>query len=101
MSGVNNVAFTNEAVTASAATITVPAGAKGAIITVQTAAVAFRMDGTAPVAAAGSSTVLNVEDILTFDSWTYPGNNWRSVLKAIQFVENTVTDGVLAIEWFD
>ena len=101
MSGVNNVAFTNEAVTASAATITVPAGAKGAIITVQTAPVCFRMDGTAPVAAAGSSTVLNVGDWIEFDSWTYPGNNWKSVLRAIQFKEYTVTDAVLAIEWFD
>jgi len=101
VSGVNNVDSTKETVGSTAATISVPAGAKGASIVVQTAPVAFRMDGTAPVAAAGSSTVREVDTILTFDSWTYPGNNWRSVLKAIQFIRTTSTDGILMIEWLD
>ena len=107
MGGVNNMGFSNMAVTASAAKMAtgcdpvMPSGAKGAVIVVQTAAVAYRMDGTAPVAVAGSSTVLNVGDVLTFDSWSYPGHNWRQVMNAIQFIENTATDGVLSIEWFD
>jgi len=98
---VNNVGYQGLAVTASAVSLTVPAAAKGASIVVQTAQVCYREDGTAPVAAAGSSTVLNVGDELAYDSWTHPGNNWRSVLKKVQFIEYTATDAKLSIHYYD
>jgi len=107
MSGVNNAGFSNMTVTGTAKTLAtacspvMPSGAKGAFIIVATAPVAYRDDGTAPVAAAGSSTTLNVGDTLAFDSWTYPGNNWRQVLKAIQFIRTTTTSGILSIHWYD
>ena len=107
MSGVNNKDFSNLTVTDTAKVLSsscspvMPAGAKGALITVETAAVRYRDDGETPVAAAGSSTILNVGDVLTFDSWTYPGNNWRSVLRVIQFVRAAGTSGILTIHWYD
>ena len=106
MGGVNSVDFSNMTVTNAAKVMATgcspakPRGAKGAMISVMTDAVCFRIDGTAPVYAAGSCTVLNVGDVLTFDSWTYPGNNWRQVLEAIQFIRVT-GDALIAIEWFD
>ena len=100
MSGVNSRGFTKITVD-TAARITVPAGAKGALMQVQSYPVSYRMDGTAPVAVAGSSQTLDVGDYLCFDSWTYPGSNWRSVLSTIQFVKSAGTAGILAIEWFD
>lgn len=98
---VNNKGYQGLSVTAAVVGLTIPDGAKGAFIVVQTAAVCYRDDGTAPVAAAGSSTVLNVGDTLTFDSWTPPGNDWRTVLKTIQFKENTATDAKLSIHYYD
>ena len=106
MSGVNSVDFSNMTVTNSPKVMAEecdpkkPIAAKGAMISVMTDSVCFRIDGTAPVFAAGSCTVLNVGDVLTFDSWTYPGNNWKQVLNAIQFIR-TATDAKIAIEWFD
>ena len=107
MSGVNNVDFSNLTVTGTAKVMAeecspiMPNLAKGAMIAVETAAVRYRDDGTAPVAAAGSSTILNIGDVLTFDSWSYPGNNWRQVLRAIQFIRAAGTSGILTIHWYD
>ena len=106
MSGVNSVDFSNMTVTNAAKVMATacdpvkPVAAKGAMISVMTDSVCFRIDGTAPVYVAGSCTVLNVGDTLTFDSWTYPGNNWKQVLNAIQFIRVS-GDALIAIEWFD
>lgn len=101
MGGVNEKDFTKVTVSNSATTLVRPAGARGCLIEVQSNGVSYRMDGTAPVAAAGSSQTLNVGDRLNFDSWSYPGNNWASVLDKIQFIRTTGSDGILSIEWFD
>lgn len=104
MSGVNSKGFSNMTVTntakvlATACSPVMPAGAKGAFITVMTDGVCFRLNGT-PVFAAGSCSVLNVGDDLAFDSWTYPGNNWGSVLRSIQFIRVS-NDAKIVIEWF-
>jgi len=74
-----------------------PDRAKGAIITVEDAAVRYRIDGTDPTATEGH--LLNSGDIATFDSWT-TGLSWRQALKAIRFIR-TSTDAKLKISWFD
>ena len=106
MSGVNHIDTSNMTVTnaakvlATACDPVMPSNARGALITVMTDGVCFRMDGTAPVYAAGSCSVLNVGDNLEFNSWTYPGNNWRQVLRTIQFIRVS-GDALIVIEWFD
>ena len=62
----------------SAVSLTVPAGANFAVISVETAAVRFRDDGAAPTAAIG---VLLADNTLPFEYW---GN-----LNAIQFIAQT------------
>lgn len=99
MSGVNIAGTSTETVGNTAATITVNAGAKGAYIVVQSNPVAYKI-GAAPVDAAGSCKYLSVGDSLIFDSWTYPGANWRSILNTIQFIRTGVADGILAITWY-
>ena len=106
MGGVNSKGFSNLTVTgtaqvmATACSPAMPDGAKGAIIVVETAPVRYREAGTA-VSAAGSGHLLNVGDSLNYDSWTHPGNDWRSVLKAISVIRTTGTSGILTISWYD
>ena len=76
-----------------------PAKAKGAVITLEDAQIRWRDDGTAPTATEGH--ILNASDVLTFDSWTAPGNNYKQVLNAIRFIRAGGTDGKLKISWYD
>lgn len=99
MSGVNTRGFSKETIGTGAALITVKAGAKGAVMVVQANPVAYML-ASAPVDAAGSCKYLAVGDDLVFDSWTYPGKDWRSVLNSIQFIRTGTSDGILAIDWF-
>ncbi len=81
---------------------TLPAGAKGALITVETDAVRWRADGTAPTASEG--TYISALGSLTLDSWTAgpqgQRNDWRSVLRAIQFIRVT-NDAKVKVHFFD
>ena len=72
--------------------------AKGAVITVETDQVRYREDGDAPSSSEG--ILLNVGDVLTYDSWTVPKTNWRSVLKALIFIKVT-TAAKLKIHYYD
>jgi len=72
--------------------------AKGAVITVETDQVRYREDGTHPTSAEG--ILLNVGDVLTYDSWTVPKSNWRSVLKALHFIKVT-NAAKLKIHYYD
>ena len=85
-------------VVATACSPTMPERAKGAEMTVETDAIRFRIDGDAPTSTEG--TLLNIGDILNYDSWTTPRANWRSVLNAIQVIRVT-TDAKLKIHWYD
>lgn len=98
---VNNAGYNSVTVAGTSIGLTVPTGAKGALIVVQNAPVCYRDDGTAPVAVAGSSTVLDVGDQLKFDSWTPPGNNWRQEMKAIRFIRTGGTSGILSCHYYD
>lgn len=104
MGGVNCIDYSTLAVSSSAVTFGVdaspilPTRAKGAIITVETDQARYRIDGTAPTSTEGH--LLEIGDVLTFDSWTEPTNDWRQVLNAIQFIRVT-TDAALKISWFD
>jgi len=103
---VNTIDYSTMAVTdtvktlATACSPVMPDGAKGATITVETDAVRYRMDGTDPDSGVGNGDLLNVGDVLTFDSWTVPKNNWRQPMSAIKFHRET-TDAALSIHWFD
>ena len=104
MSGINNIDYSTITVTNAAAVLStacspvMPAGARGAVITVEDDQVRYRDDGTAPSTSEGH--LLNVGDVLTFDSWTVPKQNWRQVLRAIQFYRVTA-DAKLKISWYD
>ena len=58
----------------------VPPGAKGLILSVESAGVRMRLDGTAATTDIGGGDVLNVGDVFVLDSWAVPKQNWRSVL---------------------
>ncbi len=73
------------------------ARAFGAVMTVETDQVRYRMDGTDPTSTEGH--LLNAGDILTFDSWSQ-GINWRSVLNKIRFIRVS-SDAAIKISWFD
>ena len=78
------------------ALVSPPFGAKGAILTVETAAIRWRMDGTDPTTSNGHP--LAAASTLTFDSWT-SGNNWKQCLKKIRFI-GTATN-VVQVSFFD
>ena len=101
---VNNVDYGTLTVSTSSvgmadASPAMPTKAKGAVITVENAQIRYRDDGTAPEATEGH--VLNAGDVLTFDSWTSPGNNYKQVLNAIRFIRTGGTSGKLNISWYD
>jgi len=59
----------------------------------------WRDDGTAPTASEGH--LMNVGDVLTFDSWSVPKLNWRETLLAIQVIRTGATNGALKISWYN
>mgnify|MGYP001579971841 FL=1 len=103
--GINNLDYSTLTVTGSAQVLAtacspvMPSQTKGAVITVEGAPVRWRDDGTAPTATEGQ--LMNVGDVLTFDSWTVPEQNWKQILRAIQFIRTTATSGLLKISWYD
>ena len=103
--GLNNCGYSTMAVTDTAKVLAtgcspvMPGQARGAVITVETAQIRYRDDGTAPTDTEGH--ILNVGDVLTFDSWTIPEQSWKQVLKAIQFIRTGGTSGALRISWYD
>jgi len=109
MSGVNNIDYsavdTIEATVvnlASGVSPTMPAGAKGATVTVEKKALRYRSDGEDPTAAIATGDLLNVGDILTFDSWTVPKNNWRQVMLRTNFIQAVAnTTGAISVHWYD
>jgi len=103
MGGINNVDYatltvTNASIGLESGTPTLPTGARGAVITVETDQVRWRDDGTAPAADEGH--LLNVGDVLTFDSWSVSKQNWRQVLRAIRF-HRVTADAKLKISYYD
>jgi len=88
----------NAALSLTSATPTLPDRARGCLITVETDQVRWRADGTAPTNTEGH--LLEAGDVLSFNSWDAPGQNWRSILKAILFIRVT-NDAKLKISWFD
>ena len=76
------------------ASVTLPGACNRAFITCRTAAVSWRADGTAPVAATDHVLAAN-------DSISFTGANYRQLLEKIQFIGDTATAGVLQITYFD
>ncbi len=99
----NQVDFSTLAVSSTAVNLadsaspTLPARAKGCIITIETDQVRWRADGTVPTASQGH--LLDVYDTFVLDSWSH-GRDWRSFMKAIYFIRVT-NDAALKITWFD
>lgn len=77
----------------------IPARAKGCLISIETDKVRWRADGTAPTSTVGHEQAS--ASTLTFDSWSEPRKNWRSVLKLIQFIRSGTNDAKLMIHYFD
>lgn len=105
MSGVNNTGYSTLTVTDTASVVStaaspaMPGGTKGAIIAVETAAIRYREDGTAPTSTEGE--LVNAGERIVYKSWGVPGANWRSVLKALQVIRTTGTSANLKIHWYD
>jgi len=77
----------------------IPGMAKGAIITCTGAGIRWRLDGTKSSTGTGHYQAAN--SVITFDSWTAPGNDWRSVLKKMKVSPSSSGTVVLAISYFD
>ena len=75
-----------------------PPGTHGAMIVCEDEQWRYRLDGTAPTATEGR--LVEAGEEIKFDSWTAPGNNWKSVLKAMRVIR-VVNDGALKVHWFD
>ena len=99
MSGINVLYFESVTVADSSIGLNMPNGAKGALLTLETAQIRWRADGTAPTSAVGH--LMEVGDTLNFTSWEVPSANWKSVLRAIRFIRTTATSGVLRVTYFD
>jgi len=102
---VNNIDYSTLSVTSATQVLAttcspvMPSQAKGAVITLETAPIRWRDDG--EVASATEGHRMNVGDVLTFDSWTVPKLNWRTVLARIQVIREGATSGALKISWYD
>jgi hypothetical protein len=97
--GYSYLTVADTAIGLSSAVTKMPDGTQGALMTLETATVRWRADGTAPTSTTGH--LVNIGDVLTFDSWTAPGNNWKSLLSKIKFIRTGGTSGELKISWFD
>ena len=78
------------AVGLSSASTPITHAATGAIITLETAQIRWRADGTAPTSTTGH--IMDISDILDFSE-----GNWRDILNRIQFIRTGSTDGALKI----
>ena len=105
MSGVNSKDFSTLTVTDTAAVVSTAAspamvaGTKGAVIHVENAPIRYREDGTAPTATEGA--YVEAGGSIVYNSWTIPGADWRSVLRALQVIRVTDTSALLKIHWYD
>jgi len=75
-----------------------PHGAKGAILSIETAAVRWRIDGTDPTTGTGHPQA--AASTLTFDSWTAPGSDWGEVMKKLRFIGAAGTPTIF-VSYFD
>ena len=100
--GINCIDHSTLTVTATAQTLSsacspaMPSRAKGAVITVETDQIRWRADA----AADADGHLLYVGAVLTFDSWSVPKANWRSVLLALSVIRVTA-NAALKISWYD
>ena len=103
--GTNNIDYSTLTVTNSAQVVSTAASpamvsqAQGAVMTVETAPIRYRDDGTAPTSTEGH--LLMPGDVLKYDSWTVPSQNWKQVLRALQVIRTGTDNGLLKISWFD
>ena len=103
--GTNNIDYSTLTVTNVAQVVSTAASpamvsqAKGAMMSVETAPIRWRDDGTAPTSTEGH--LLMPGDILNFNSWTVPYQNWKEVLRAIQVIRTGTDNGLLKISWYD
>ena len=106
--GVNNIDFSTGDVDTDVVNLatglapTMPDRAKGAIITLDDTgqALRYRDDGDAPTTAVGHK--VNPGDVIVFDSWTVPKQNWRQVMKQMNWIQCVAaTTGTLMVSWYD
>ncbi len=99
--GANIVSFSVVTVSTTANGLTIPDRANGLIIVTQGDKIRWRGDGTIPDSDTGVYTA--VASKLTFDSWSAPRKNWRSVMNNLRFIRDTAStgDAKLIIHYFD
>jgi hypothetical protein len=104
--GANCVGFSTLTVSTTANGLTdvtggIPSRAYGAQIVTETDKIRYRLDGTSP----GSSTgvYLAAGSTITFDSWSAPRKDWKSVMRNLKVIRDTASaaDAKLNIHWFD
>jgi hypothetical protein len=76
-----------------------PVGAKGALITVHGTGIRWRLDNTA--CSTGTGHYQASGSTITFDSWTSPGNDWRSCLKGFRFCPSSSGTCTIEVSYFD
>ena len=76
-----------------------PLGAKGCIITVAGSGIRWRADGTACSTGTGHYQAAN--SVITFNSWSAPGTDWRNLLKDFRFCPSSSGTCTLSISYFD
>ena len=105
MGGVNNIDFSTADVESAVnladdVSPTMPGGARGAIITIAKSQVRMRDDSTDPTTSIGH--ILEVGDVVTFNSWRVPRQNWRQVMKRTNFIQGAAnTTGAINVSWYD
>ena len=99
--GANIVKFETVVVSTTANRLTIPDRANGVIIVTQGDKLRWRADGSDPDSNTG--VYYAVASTLTFDSWSAPRKNWRSVMKNLRFIRDTAASGdaKLVIHYFD
>jgi len=81
----------------------IPARARGLMMTVESAGLRLRLDATAATTGVAGGDLLNVGDVFVLDSWTVPGQNWRSVMLGMRMIANAGdgTTSNVSIHFFD
>jgi len=106
MAGVNVTDYVTMDVEATAKNIsseasdTLKSNTKGMVLTVEGSAVRMREDGTDPTATEGH--LINPGDVVTYDSWTVPKQDWKSTIRNLNFIAAVAaTTGNIKVTYYD
>lgn len=90
--GYGTLTVADTAVGLADASLAITHGVTGAILTLETAQIRWRADGTAPTS--GEGHLLDISDVLDFSD-----GNWGELLNRIKFIRTGSTSGVLKVSY--